>query len=176
MNFKNSTAILWVIAFFMAALLISSCEKDLNSPTDEILSSNKISPNNLKKGKGKGKASDPEPDPGEDPFIRTYQLFEAIDGDPLYKFSISQSDQLIWLETDPTITSWGATYWGYWSDPFVYSNHEVNYIIGLTHTTYRFQELPGNKFDVTKTLVVQPYPSGSPTTTDTHPGIYILVN
>ena len=172
MNFKKSPAILQVVVLFIVAILITSCERELNSPTD------KISQNDLKKvqGKGKGKITDPEPDPNEDPFIKTYQLFQAIDGDPLYKFSISQSGQLMLLETDPTITSWGTNYWGYWSDPFAYSNHEVNYIIGLTNTTYRFQELPGNKFDVTKTLVVQPYPTGTPTTTETHPGIYILVN
>ena len=178
MIFKKYSVILWTIAIFIFALLTASCEKDLNSPTGDILSSDNTSQNSLKKGKGKGKGQipDPDPDPNVDPFVQTYQLFQAVDSDPLYKFSISQSGQLMLLETDPSITSWGTNYWGYWSDPFQYVNNEVNYIIGLTNTTYRFQSLPDNKIDVTKTLIVQPYPSGTPTTTESHPGIYILVN
>jgi len=178
MNFKKYSALLRVSVIFIFAFLIISCEKNINSPAGDILSSDNTSQNSLKKGKGKGKGNipDPEPEPDPDPFVTTYQLFQAIDSDPLYKFSISQSGQLMLLETDPSITSWGTNYWGYWSDPFLYANNEVNYIIGLTNTTYRFQSLPDNKIDVTKTLIVQPYPSGTPTTTETHPGIYILVN
>jgi len=178
MNINKSSALLLVISIFISAFLTISCEKMVNSPADEINSANNAGQNNFEKGKGKGKGKgtipDPEPDPI--PFVKTYQLFQAVDWDPLYKFSISESGQLMLLETDSTVTSWGSNYWGYWSDPFVYSNNEVNYIIGLTNTTYRFQALPDNKIDVTKTLIVQPYPSGTPTTTETHPGIYVLVN
>jgi hypothetical protein len=91
-------------------------------------------------------------------------LYQADDSDPLFRFSISQSGELMLLESDATVASWGTDYWGYWSDPFPYANNEVNYIIGLTNTTYQYQPLPGDKIDVTKILIVQPYPSGDCTT------------
>lgn len=146
------------------------------SPAGESNSYGIISENSFNKGKGKGKGGNNQNDPGVNPFVITYQLYEADDNDPLFRFSISQSGELILLETDATVASWGTDYWGYWSDPFPYANNEVNYIIGLTNTTYQFQPLPGDKIDVTKTLIVQPYPSGTPTTTITHPGVYALVN
>jgi hypothetical protein len=146
------------------------------SPAGESNSSGTISANEFNKGKGKGKGNNNQNDPEEDPFVITYQLYQADDSDPLFRFSISQSGELVLLESDATVASWGTDYWGYWSDPFPYANNEVNYIIGLTNTTYQFQSLPDNKIDVTKILIVQPYPSGTPTTTLSHPGVYGLVN
>jgi hypothetical protein len=160
--------------------MLTSCEKEVYSPTDEINPSGMISENNFNKGNGQGKGKNNDNDNGdnseEDPFVSTYQLYQADDSDPLFRFSISRSGELMLLETDAAVTSWGTDYWGYWSDPFPYTNNEVNYIIGLTNTTYQFQPLPDNKIDVTKILLVQPYPSGTPTTTTSHPGVYGLVN
>jgi hypothetical protein len=183
MKFNLSFVLFRVITIFAAFVMLSSCEKDVYSPADEINSSRIMVEDNLKKDKGKGKGrnnqNDPPADPVDpvvDPFVSTYQLDQADDFDPLFRFSISQSGELMLLETDPTVTSWDTDYWGYWSDPFPYTNNEVNYIIGLTNTSYHFQSLPDNKIDVTKILIVQPYPSGTPTTTITHPGVYNLVN
>lgn len=171
----------WILSIIAVMGLLISCEKNVNSPADGTNSNEITSETAFNKGNGKSKGKHKDdigdiPDPNQDPFIATYQLHQADDFDPLYRFSISQSGQLMLLETDPTVTSWGTDYWGYWSDPFPYANNEVNYIIGLTNTTYQFQPLPGNKIDVTKILIVQPYPSGTPTTTVTHPGVYILSN
>jgi hypothetical protein len=174
MNFNKLSLLFGFMVIFLFAALIISCEKEVFSPANETYSSDIISNKNINKGKGKGKNRDIKP--VEDTLGTTYQLYLADDFDPLYKFTISPSGDLMLLETNPTVTSWGTNYWGYWSDPFLYANNEVNYIIGLTNTTYRFQPLPGNKMDVTKTLIVQPYPSGPPTTTETHPGVYILFN
>lgn len=176
MIFGISFTRFWAVAIVVALVMLTSCEKEVYSPTDETNSSKVISQNDFNKGKGKGKKNDNEGDPIPDPFITTYQMYQADDSDPLFRFSISQSGQLILLETDPTVASWGTDYWGYWADPFSYANSEANYVIGLTNTTYQFQELPGDKIDVTKILVVQPYPSGTPTTTVSHPGVYNLVN
>lgn len=179
MKFNILFARLGTIAIIAAVALLMSCEKDVYSPADESSSSGTLSDAGFNKGHGKGKgkhSDDPIPDPTPDPFVVTYELDQAGDFDPLFKFSISQSGQLMLLETDPTVATWGTDYWGYWSDPFSYTNNEVNYIIGLTNTTYQFQPLPGNKMDVTKILVVQPYPSGTPTTTVSHPGVYSLSN
>jgi hypothetical protein len=112
MNFKKSSVIIGLSVMFIFAFLITSCEKSVNSPTSGIHPSDNTSQNSLKKGKGKGKGQipdpDPDPDPNVEPFVQTFQLFQAVDSDPLYKFSISQSGQLMLLETDPSITSWGT--------------------------------------------------------------------
>jgi hypothetical protein len=167
-----------------AAITLTSCENEVYSPMQGNNSSETVDQEYLTKGNGKNKGKpkkddpveDPVVDPEPDPFVTTYQLLQADDSDPLFRFSISQSGELMLLETDPEVTSWGTDYWGYWSDPFLYENGEVNYIIGLTNTTYQFQPLQDNKMEVTKTLIVQPYPSGDPTTTITRPGVYVLIN
>ena len=79
------------------------------------------------------------------------------------------------FETDPTVTTWGTDYWGYWDEPYTYANGEVEYFIGLTYTVYEFTQVSSNTIDVTKTLVVTPYLGGTATTTVTHPGTYTIV-
>jgi hypothetical protein len=181
MKFNISVVLFRVIAVIAVVVMLTSCEKEVFSPAGESNPSGVISENEFNKGNGKGKGknnqNDPPIDPPEvDPFVITYQLYQADDSDPLFRFSISQSGELMLLESDATVASWGTDFWGYWSDPFPYANNEVHYIIGLTNTTYQFQPLPDNKIDVTKILIVQPYPSGTPTTTLSHPGVYGLVN
>lgn len=156
--------------------MFTGCEKEEIRPFGTDNSSDV----ELRNGNGKGKGKKDKGDYGDDNgdsvhYASTYALFQAVDNDPLFRISISESGDLMLLETDPSVTSWGSDYWGFWSDPFDYVNMEVSYTIGLTHTTYHFEQLPGNKMDVTKTLVVQPYPSGEPTTMVTHPGVYRLV-
>ena len=183
MTSKISSKLLWIF-IIIVAIALTSCENEVYSPLHSDNSSETLSPEYLAKGKGKnkGKPKDDDPvedpivDPEPDPFVTTYQLFQADDSDPLFRFSISESGELMLLETNPEVTSWGTNYWGYWSDPFLYENDQVNYIIGLTNTTYQFKLLHDNKIEVTKTLIVQPYPSGEPTTTITRPGVYILTN
>lgn len=169
-----------VIIIIAAAITLTSCENEIYSPMQGNNSSETLSQEYLTKGngknKGKPKGDDPIEDPEQDPFVSTYQLLQAHDSDPLFRFSIAQSGELMLLETDPEVTSWGSDYWGYWSDPFLYENGEVNYIIGLTNTTYQFQLLQNNNIEVTKILIVQPYPSGNPTTTITRPGVYVSIN
>ena len=105
----------------------------------------------------------------------TYEIFQVDDFDPLWRFTkIGDSIQ---LETDPSITSWGSDYWGYWSDPFELDENEVYYVAGgLTETTYEFVILNDGGVDVIKTLVVHPYLGGNSTTTITHPGQYQLID
>lgn len=170
MKFHFSTALFWAITTIAAVIMLTSCERDIYSPADGTNSSEINSQADFNKSKKKDDGGDPATS-----FVTTYQLDQADDWDPLYRFSIYVGQSML-LETDPTVTSWGTNYWGYWSNSFPYANNEVNYIIGLTNTTYQFQPLPGGKFDVTKILIVQPYPSGTPTTTVTHPGVYKLVN
>jgi len=117
---------------------------------------------------------EPEPDPEPIPGGAQYQLAEVDDFDPLWRFTVSGNHVL--LQTDPSITSWGTDYWSYWSDPYAFHDGVVDYTVGLTHTTYVFTPLGDDRYDVTKTLVVQPYNGGGPTTTVTHPGIYGPVN
>lgn len=130
-------------------------------------------------GKGVKKKSpepepEPEPEPQPNPSGAVFQLAEVDDFDPLWKFTVSGNHVL--LQTDPSITSWGTDYWGYWSDPYAFQGGVVDYTVGLTHTTYVFTPLGDDRYDVTKTVVVQPYNGGGPTTTVTHPGIYGPVN
>lgn len=114
-----------------------------------------------------------EPDPTESaltPQWAWYRLALADEFDPLSRFGLD--GQQVLLQTDSTITSWGADYWGYWDEPFTIEGDVVSYTVGLTHTTYTFVPLVGDGFDVTRTLVVQPYLSGEPTTTLTHVGMF----
>lgn len=166
----------WAVTAMAAVIALASCGKEEYSPTAGMSAPGILSGSSLDKRNGKGKSNGNEGEPLPDPFVTTYQLVQSDDWDPLFKFSISQSGRLMLLETDPAVTSWGTDYWGYWSDPFSYSDSKVNYIIGLTNTTYQFRTMPDNTIDVTKTLVVQPYPSGPPTTTISHPGVYTLAN
>lgn len=146
--------------------------------TDEVMEIGALGKRGSNNGKGKGGngGDDPVPDPTEDdPFVVTYIIDEIDEWDALYKFSISESGTLMKFETDPTITSWGTDYWGSWADPFPYKDNKVNIIKGLTNTTYEFEFLSDGRVDIVKTLITQPYPSGTPRTTVTHPGIYKLL-
>lgn len=121
--------------------------------------------------RGKKPKPDPEPPDSEPvPPYAWYELTAAADVDPLHRFGLAE--QTAKLETDPTVAGWGTDYWGYWSEPFPFDGRVVRYTIGLTHTTYELSPLAGGGFDVTKTLVVQPYLGGEPTTTVTHVGVF----
>ena len=163
-------------ALFIFTILFTSCEKEAYQISDLENSSEVFSKKPVNPGNGNGKP-DKGDDPVEpDPFVATYRLVQADDNDPLYQFSISQSGTLMLLETDPTVTSWGTDYWGYWSNPYPFQNNQVNYTIGLTETTYEFTPLAGDRYDVVKTLIQHPYLGGTSTTTVSHPGVYELVN
>lgn len=101
----------------------------------------------------------------------SYQLLEVVDFDPLWKFHISGNN--ITLETDPTVTSWGNDYWGYWDEPFPLEGNTLTYIAGgLTKTTYTFDVLDNGNIDVRKLVIVTQYLSGDTTMNFSHPGIY----
>ena len=178
MKSTNLFTLFSLILIIASSTLVLSCQKENISTENDVDASeiNVISNSDIVISKRKKKKKDdPEPPINNDPFVTTYQLYEAIDGDPLYRFSISQSGELMLLESDPTVAGWGNDFWGTWSDPFPYLNSEVNYIKGLTNTTYQFQQISPETIDVTKILIVQPYPNGEPITTESHPGIYTLV-
>lgn len=124
------------------------------------------------KGGKKKNNPPPEPPPPEpEPDYAWYVESVDYDYDPLYRFGI-EGDQVL-LRTDPTVTSWGEDYWGYWDEPYAMVDDKVVYRIGLTHTTYTFNPLSGGGFDVFKRLIVTPYSSnGVPDTTFTHVGIF----
>lgn len=177
---KHSLSYMFAIISLSFCFLVSSCSTEPYSlPTDS--DSNAVEGEfrggkKNDKGNGKGKNKDDDNGGNQDPeiieYAATYEIYRAVDHDPLYRFSISTSGDLMLFQTDSTVTSWGSDYWGYWSDPYDYLNGQVEYIIGLTHTTYIFDPLPNDKFDVTKILVVTPYTGGPATTTITNPGIY----
>ncbi|MCB0699135.1 MAG: hypothetical protein H6551_13500 [Chitinophagales bacterium] len=167
--------ILLLGAFVM--LSVASCQKgDYTTPASAENSLEKKGGGG--KGNGKGDNEDPAPNPDPVEYAVTYQISEVDDPDALYRFSISSSGQLMLLETDPTITSWGTDYWGYWSSPYTYANGQVDYTIGLGRTIYTFTQVSANTIDVTKTLITSSYPSsrgGTTTTTVSHPGTYTIV-
>ena len=101
----------------------------------------------------------------------TYELLQSYDYDPLWRFT--KNGTSMQFETDPSVTSWGSDYWGYWADPLTLEEDSVNFIPGAI-ATYFFEVMEGGMVDVTRRLTVFPYLGGSPIITDTHPGIYQL--
>ena len=101
----------------------------------------------------------------------TYELIQPYDYDPLWKFT--KSGDNMQFETDPSVTSWGNDYWGYWADPLILEDDSVNFIPGAI-ATYFFDVQDEGLVDVTRRLTVVPYLGGSPIITNTHPGIYQL--
>ena len=157
----------------VAVLLVAACDLGPLAPAPETAVA---PPSEARRGGGKkpkpneDPEPDPEPEPDPVPDGSTWQLEAPDDHDPLWRFTRSGNQML--LQTDPSVTSWGTDYWGYWSDPFAIDGQDVAYTIGLTHTTYTFVDQPDGRIDVTKTLIVQPYLGGSPTTTVTHVGVF----
>lgn len=158
---------------FIFTLAVVGCEKEeMETPNQGQLMLK------AKGGKGKGRPKDPTPPPPpveEEVFEVWYQASQVIDPDPLYRFSISNSGNAAMLETDPTITSWGTDYWGYWDEDFPFVNNKVDYTFGLGNTVYTFTQVSPGVYDVTKKLVVSSYNSSTVTTTYSHPGIYTVV-
>jgi hypothetical protein len=101
-----------------------------------------------------------------------YTVTSYLDFDPLYQFGKTGGSVL--LRSDPDVGLWGEDYYGYWAEPFALDGNSLSYIIGLTHTTYDFEPLADGSVDIVKTLVVQPYLGGSPTTTVTEVGNAVL--
>lgn len=142
---------------------------------DEIYSDKLYKKGGNGSGKGRGRNDDPPADTTvQDPFVKTYQLYQADDADPLYKFSISNSGVLMMLESDPNAGSWGSDYYGLWDEPFQYSGNQVFYGYGLTATYYNFEFLSDDLVGVTKTRYTTVYLSSRVDTTITYPGIYKL--
>lgn len=163
----------FTIIVFLIGFSFVSCEKEAvkDNYHGELVTK-------AKGGKGKGnKPKDPPPPPvvEEEVFEVWFQASQVIDPDPLYRFSISQSGSAMMLETDPTITSWGTDYWGYWDEDFPFVNNKVDYTFGLGNTVYTFTQVSPGVYDVTKKLVVSSYNSNTVTTTYSHPGIYTVV-
>jgi len=176
---KSMLRLTTLLSTLTVIFLFTSCDKeDLQTAgatgQDEITVRGGKGNNN---GKGKGNQGDGSGgvDPVPIDYDATYQISEVDDPRPLYKFSIATTGDLMLLQTDPSITSWGTDYWGYWADPFPYADGIVHYIDGLTEVTYEFSPLSGDKFDVTETLRVTSYNSGAVTTTVWHLGIYSRV-
>lgn len=142
-----------------------------DAPSDQGLRTKKDN-----SGKGKGKKdndTDTTSTDTEVKYAKTYRIKQDIKvTDPLYKFHISESGDLILLESDSTIAMWGADFWGSWKDPFTYGNNKVNYINGLSNITYEFFPQSDGTISVKLTVITQPYPSGEPRTTVSYPGVY----
>ncbi len=125
---------------------------------------------------GKGKTNDPDPIPDPVPveYAVTYQVSESVDSRGLYRFSISKDGTLMLLESDPTVAAWGSDFWGTWSSPFPYSNGQVVYVNGLSQITYTFTQVNSTTMHVTERIVTQPWPSGTPTTSNYDLGLFTL--
>lgn len=158
----SRTPFVVVLAILLAA---GGCESGPMAPDSGAHDG--LAPQFAKGGrKTKDEPTAPEPTPG----YVWYSKVASYDYDPLSRYG-QDGDQVL-LQTDPTVTSWGTDYWGYWSDPYTMVGNTVQYTIGLTHTTYTFSVLADGRIDVSRTLVTQPYPSGDPVTTETHVGIF----
>ena len=177
MNYKK-------LAILVVLFAVLSCQKETIEPVSQKLTDTSTESFNsdlkFKNGsnKGKGRKDDTDNDDTPDPisYASTYKLSSQNATHPLYQFSISTSGDLMLLQTDSTITTWGTDYWGFWSEPFGYSNNKINYISGLTNVTYEFEMLANDQIAVKQTLIVQPWPTGQPTTTISYPGIYDKVD
>jgi hypothetical protein len=167
--------------------LLGSCSKEnvdrYNSKTsiDEADNMSKAG-NNKGKGKGKGNndgsSDDSDSDTGGDTisYAYTYVLKTYENKDPLHKFRISSTGDIMQLRTDSTITSWGEDFWGSWEDPFEYADNQVVIRSLFAITTYTFNTLSDGSVDVYKEKIVQ-LSYLDPNTLDTtysHPGIYEL--
>lgn len=180
------------VLMLTAASLFSflSCEKESLSPTNGIRQSIPTEDGNNSidatdptledngNGKKKKKRNNPPEDPPEEEivYVATYELVQMDEADPLFRYSISESGDLVLLETNPDIGLWGSDFYGSWSDPFPYANNEVNYQTGLTDVTYQFDPISNTQIDVTRILVTSPYTGGPPNTTITHVGIFELTD
>lgn len=164
-----------LLAFTVLTLVgATACEMGPLAPdTDRIAPTGLPAKKGNKPDKGTRPPRDePEPEPEPTPQYVWYQVSAYDDADPLYRFGIDNELGIIRLETDPSVTSWGTDYWGYWSDPFPFDGSSVSYTNGLSHTTYTFVPSLGGGLDVTKTVVVDPYLGGEPTTTVKHVGVF----
>ncbi len=157
-----------LLLFFAGSLLLSSCEKDRLAKDEQSEMIKKS-----RRGQG-GKKNQPPPPPPAEVFTGYYQLQNAHDFDPLFRFAISASGQFMMLESDASISSWGTDFWGYWDEPFAYTNQQVNYTFGLSNTSYTFSPIAVNEFDVYKRVIIHPYLSGTADTAYSLPGIYTL--
>ena len=125
-------------------------------------------------GKKNKKDEEPAPEPGVS-YGSTYQLQAGeTASDPLFRFSVATTEDLILLESDPNIGTWGSDFFGYWSEPFAYSDGQVTYTIGLNDYTYIFSDLPDGRVEVTLVHVQRPYLSGETTTTTSRVGTFTL--
>jgi hypothetical protein len=102
-------------------------------------------------------------------------LSNVDDADPLYQFAFNSSGTQVMFYTDSTITHWGTDYWGYWDEPYIVEDGVVSYTIGLSSTTYLFEDIGNNTFLVSKIVVTSPYNGGPSNTTETTPGEYSLL-
>jgi hypothetical protein len=148
-------------------LLAAACERHIVDPSP---GQDMLVAQFAKGGKKKNPPPTPEPEPDPEPNYLWYVEAVNDDYDPLYRFGI-EGDEVL-LRTDPSVTSWGEDFWGYWDEPYTMVDNKVIYTIGLTHTTYTFVPLPSGGFDVRRRLIRQPYPVGTPDTTFTHVGIF----
>lgn len=79
-------------------------------------------------------------------------------GDQLFRFHLS-GDQVL-FESDPTVTTWGTDYWGYWADPFPFADDVVQFFRGLSNVQYDFEVVGDGLVHVTRTLVTVDYGGG----------------
>ena len=163
-----------VFFVFTLAVILASCESDL-APAE-----NEVTPQ-LTKKRGKNNKKDKETpteeetpsDTEEETFTDFYTLSVPADPDALISFAISDSGNSILLESTTEVGTWGSDFYGYWSEPLAFSNNEVTFTIGgLSHTTYSLSPIGTDQFQVTRTVVQDPYLSGPSTTTITDVGIF----
>jgi hypothetical protein len=165
MTGRKGRALPAILLTTVVVLLATACETHVFDPNTGL-----DVPAQFAKG-GKKKDPPPEPPPPEpEPDYVWHVEVVDYDYDPLHRFGIDGEEVL--LRTDPTVTSWGEDYWGYWDDPYTMVDNQVIYTIGLTHVTYTFNPLEGGGFDVFRRLLVTRHYTGPTDTTFTHVGIF----
>lgn len=169
---KSKLSLMVVCVF--AVLSLSACEQDLVNVRPDAPAAEAGGLNDALAAAKKSKKGPQKPGKPPAPVGTTYEISVPDDPDPLFRFTISGNS--IQLESDPSVASWGSDYWGYWSDPFELGDDAVTYTFGLSTTTYALTPQPDGTLDVTRTVVVQPYLGGSPTTTVSHVGAFTLLN
>lgn len=171
MNLKTSM----VLLVSAVLLTVYSCQKadNVNPAIDKEVLAKKGG--NGKGSNGKGNQTPEEPEEPVVEYESTYRITTYDDPDPLYQFSFSTDGALVLLETDPTITTWGTDYWGFWASPFAYSNGVMETRSGLTETRIEFRSLANGDIDVYKRLIRHPYLNGTSDTMYFHPGVYTRV-
>jgi len=172
-----------LISLALILMLAAACQKEEVSPaSNETVITDAGSDLKNKKGDNGGKGGKKDRNNSDDTaeptdsitYASSYILSTSKDADPLHRFLISKSGDLILFRTDSTVTSWGEDYWGYWKDPADFKDNQVVHHYALSKTIYELNKNSDGTYDVKRTLIAsRSYFPGSPIdTTVTYPGTY----